>query len=81
MVGSNQNFKCTIRGAVITNWTESDDKLVSSANGSSVILRLEVNDSIHHRVYICRGYLADLSYSEVFLSIIVYGKADLCIAS
>ncbi len=78
MVGSNQNIVCTIAGAVITNWTHSNNQLVSSAVGSSVSLRLKVNDSIHHRVYTCRGYLADHSYGEDLLSIIVHGKADAC---
>ncbi len=78
MVGSNLFITCTIPGAVITNWTDDNNQLVSSANGSSLSLSLKVNDSIHHRVYTCRGYLADLSYSEALLSIIVYGKADAC---
>ncbi len=81
MVGSNRNITCTISGAVITNWTDDNHQLVSSADGSSVSLRLKVNDSIHHRVYTCRGYLADHSYRELVVSMIVYGKAKLCIAS
>ncbi len=78
MAGTNWNINCISTGAVFVKWLYDNDQLVSSANGSSVSLRLKVNDSIHHRVYICRGYLADLSYSEVFLSIIVHGKADAC---
>ncbi len=40
-----------------------------------------MTDSIHHRVYICRGYLADLSYRKLVVSIIVYGKAELALVS
>ena len=56
-MGDSESVICTISRATRIEWLQvHDGAVVESGTGSQLTIRLSINDSIHHNVYVCRGY-------------------------